>query len=102
MSRILIVDDNATNRRILVDMLTNWGMKPTPASSAREALEILDDRHATDVPFRLVISDVNMPRMDGFECGQCLACSAPDWILAQMPDWCMVNVSVTLLRGGEA
>lgn len=61
----LIVDDNATNRRILTEMCLNWGMYPVAASSAEEALELL---HSTQSgkPFRLLLSDVNMPLIDGF------------------------------------
>jgi PAS domain S-box-containing protein len=63
--RVLIVDDNATNRRILMKMLENWGMQPEAVDSAAEALQTL---HATtpDRPFGLVVSDVIMPETDGF------------------------------------
>ena len=63
--RVLIVDDNATNRRILKDMLTNWGMNPTTASGGSLALQSLADAAEEDDSFQLVISDVNMPEMDG-------------------------------------
>ena len=63
---VLIVDDNATNRRILLEVLTNWGMQPVAAESADEALVLLRQAQANGVPFRLVISDVNMPSVDGF------------------------------------
>jgi len=64
--RVLIVDDNATNRRILKDMLTNWGMNPTTASGGSIALQALTDADDEDDSFQLLISDVNMPEMDGF------------------------------------
>ncbi len=63
--RVLIVDDNATNRRILKDMLSNWGMIPVTASGGGVALQALADAREEDDPFRLLISDVNMPDMDG-------------------------------------
>ena len=63
--RVLIVDDNATNRRILKDMLTNWGMEPTTASGGTLALQSLVDATEEDDSFKLLISDVNMPEMDG-------------------------------------
>ena len=63
---VLIVDDNATNRRILEDMLNNWGMKPTAVATASDALQLMRDRKAQDKPFHLVLSDVNMPETDGF------------------------------------
>ena len=63
---VLIVDDNATNRRILLEVLKNWGMKPVAAESAGEAMVLLRQAQANGIPFRLVISDVNMPDVDGF------------------------------------
>ncbi len=63
--RVLIVDDNATNRRILKDMLTNWGMNPTTTSGGALALQALADAAEEDDEYQLVISDVNMPEMDG-------------------------------------
>jgi PAS domain S-box-containing protein len=64
---VLIVDDNATNRRILFDILTNWGMKPALATGAREAFAHLQTAARSDNAFRLVLLDVNMPHVDGFE-----------------------------------
>jgi CheY-like chemotaxis protein len=62
---ILVVDDNASNRRILRDILTNWHMKPTLASSGAEALGALA-RDDSKNSFALVLLDVHMPDMDGF------------------------------------
>ena len=64
---VLVVDDNATNRRILLDMLTNWGMKPTLATGAREAFSHLQGAARRGSPFRMVLLDVNMPEVDGYE-----------------------------------
>jgi two-component system sensor histidine kinase/response regulator len=64
---VLVVDDNATNRRILQDMLKNWGMNPTAVASAHEALTALRQAHQAHCPFRVVLSDVNMPDVDGFQ-----------------------------------
>lgn len=63
---VLIVDDNATNRRILHVMLTNWGMNPTAVSSAQLGFQLMRDAREHGEPFRLVLSDVNMPEVDGF------------------------------------
>jgi PAS domain S-box-containing protein len=63
---VLVVDDNATNRLILDEMLRNWGMKPTLVESATSALETLKAAAADDSPFHLLLSDVNMPESDGF------------------------------------
>ncbi|MEO8661414.1 MAG: response regulator [Bryobacteraceae bacterium] len=61
---VLVVDDNFTNRRILNDQLSHWGMRPVLADSAASALAIL--REAV-TPFALVITDGHMPEVDGFE-----------------------------------
>jgi PAS domain S-box-containing protein len=62
---VLVVDDNASNRRILEEILTNWHMKPTPASSGAEALSALGNLASQNI-FDLVLLDVHMPDMDGF------------------------------------
>ncbi|MES2297062.1 MAG: response regulator [Pseudomonadota bacterium] len=61
--RVLIVDDNATNRRILVKQALLWGMQPTAAASAQEALDFVRHGHAFDV----AILDMSMPEMDGMD-----------------------------------
>jgi signal transduction histidine kinase/CheY-like chemotaxis protein len=63
---VLVVDDNATNRRILQEMLTNWGMRPTMVNGGREALAALDQARGAGSPFALVLLDAMMPEMDGF------------------------------------
>ena len=65
-TRVLVVDDNATNLLILTEVLSNWGMVPTTAPGVRDALRLLDEAHQTGNPFPLVISDVHMPDADGF------------------------------------
>ncbi len=65
-TRVLIVDDNATNRLILEEMLGNWGLEPVCAASARQALECLREATRTDRPFSIVLSDLHMPDADGF------------------------------------
>ncbi|MDP3671334.1 MAG: response regulator [Telluria sp.] len=59
--RLLIVDDNSTNRRILVKQSLLWGMVPSAAASAIEALDFVRHGHAFDV----AILDMSMPEMDG-------------------------------------
>jgi PAS domain S-box-containing protein len=59
--RVLIVDDNSTNRRILVKQTLLWGMLPSAAASAIEALDFVRHGHAFDVG----ILDMSMPEMDG-------------------------------------
>jgi CheY-like chemotaxis protein len=64
--RILVVDDNATNRRILERMLSTWGMIVDLAASGAEALALLYQAVNTNVSYPLIILDGHMPHMDGF------------------------------------
>lgn len=64
---VLVVDDNATNRTILSEMLENWQMRPFVAASASEAVEKLRSACARDQPFPLVVVDALMPEVDGFD-----------------------------------
>ena len=64
--RVLIVDDNATNRRILELMLKRWGMLPKSVKSGAEAIVELLTASAAGNQYDLIISDVLMPGMDGF------------------------------------
>ncbi len=66
-TRVLVVDDNETNRLILNEMLSNWGMVVTLADSGELALSQLQSSKERGEPFGLVISDVNMPEMSGYE-----------------------------------
>ena len=65
--RVLVVDDNATNRRILEEMLSHWGMKPVLAGGVQNALKTLHAARRAGTPFSLVITDANMPERDGFD-----------------------------------
>jgi CheY-like chemotaxis protein len=65
--RALVVDDNLTNRRVLERMLAGWGMKPTVAESGQQALASLTRAMEIHQPFALVLTDANMPEMDGFQ-----------------------------------
>jgi PAS domain S-box-containing protein len=63
--RVLVVDDNATNRLIFSEHLTNWGADVTSADGAAPALQALNEAAQDGRPFQLVLSDFNMPNMDG-------------------------------------
>ena len=65
--RILIVDDNKTNRRILEHQVSCWGMVPTSAAGGAEALEQLAVAAETGLAFELAILDLHMPLMDGLQ-----------------------------------
>jgi PAS domain S-box-containing protein len=65
--RVLVVDDNSTNRRLLQEMLIGWHMIPTLVESVPAALAALRVTKASgQPPFALVLTDVQMPDMDGF------------------------------------
>ncbi len=64
--RVLVVDDNDTNRRVLEETLAHWRMRPTLARGAHEALTLLDQAAARKQPFPIVLLDANMPELDGF------------------------------------
>ena len=64
--RVLIVDDNFTNRKVLNGMLDRWGMKPTAVEGGRSAIEALKAAKSTGFPFQLILLDGQMPEMDGF------------------------------------
>jgi two-component system, sensor histidine kinase and response regulator len=68
--RVLVVDDNATNRRILDEMLRSWRMIPATAAGAAEALTLLRSAHDANDPFRLLLVDALMPGVDGFTLAQ--------------------------------
>jgi CheY-like chemotaxis protein len=63
---VLVVDDNATNRRIYEAVLRNWGMKPTVAESGAQALQLMAQAEDSGRGFSLVLLDCHMPKMDGF------------------------------------
>ncbi|HUE85953.1 MAG TPA: response regulator [Vicinamibacterales bacterium] len=63
---VLIIDDNAVNRRILSEQVARWGMTPTAVESGPAALGALIAAAGLDRPFELVLLDANMPDMDGF------------------------------------
>jgi signal transduction histidine kinase/CheY-like chemotaxis protein len=65
--RVLIVDDNAINRRILNEACTIWGMRPDPADSGLVGLSMMQQAQVAGNPYRLVLLDAQMPEMDGFE-----------------------------------
>jgi signal transduction histidine kinase/DNA-binding response OmpR family regulator len=64
---VLIVDDNATNRRLLVKILRKWSMEAVSAESGQQALDILRQMGAGHDGIRAILLDSQMPGMDGFE-----------------------------------
>ncbi|MDQ7051787.1 MAG: PAS domain S-box protein [candidate division KSB1 bacterium] len=68
--RILIVDDNKINRRVLRYMLESWHCRPEEASDAETALQMLKQAKKEGDPFRIAILDMHMPGMDGETLGK--------------------------------
>ncbi len=68
--RVLIVDDNTTNRQILTIRLTSWGMRPSEAPDGFSALRALYLGLNENDPFRLALIDMQMPGMDGAVLGR--------------------------------
>jgi CheY-like chemotaxis protein len=67
---VLVVDDNALNRRVLREQLGSWGCEPKEATCASEALELLASALKSGEPFRVAILDMQMPDVDGEELGR--------------------------------
>jgi CheY-like chemotaxis protein len=63
---VLVVDDNATNRRIHEEMFAHWKMRPVLASGGHEALSLVKEAEVAGRRFPLIIVDAHMPEVDGF------------------------------------
>ncbi len=71
--KVLIVDDNEVNRRVLAAQVTHWGMTPILVEGGRAALEAMTFAARASQPFELVLLDANMPGMDGFDVAAAIA-----------------------------
>jgi signal transduction histidine kinase/DNA-binding response OmpR family regulator/HPt (histidine-containing phosphotransfer) domain-containing protein len=69
-ARVLIVDDNVTNREVVRAQLRAWSVRPDEAPDGPTALRLLDQARAAGAPFRLALVDMQMPGMDGEELGR--------------------------------
>ncbi len=65
--KVLIVDDNATNRLIVREMISSWGLVPVEAVDGKEALAAMEKAFEAGGHYRLLLLDLQMPGMDGFE-----------------------------------
>ena len=70
--RVLIVDDNLTNRKIALELTKRWGMLPFAVESGRQAIEEITRAKQADQPYKLLLLDVRMPEQDGFSVIQAL------------------------------
>lgn len=76
--RILVVDDNATNRQIVGEMLSEWGVLYKEASETDSALAAVEASARGNEPFDLVLMDVQMPVMDGIAATRNIQRSNPE------------------------
>jgi len=74
--RVLIVDDNEVNRRVVHEQISSWGMRNGSYASAEQALEAIRVARASDDPYHFVISDYQMPGMDGAMLGSVIKADA--------------------------
>ncbi len=80
--RVLVVDDNAANRRILEDLLRRWKLRATAAENGLVALHVIAEARAAGAPFDLVLLDGVMPGLDGYAVAERLAgADAPALVL---------------------
>jgi CheY-like chemotaxis protein/HPt (histidine-containing phosphotransfer) domain-containing protein len=68
--RVLVVDDNATNRRVLSGQLEACGITPVCVHTAQDALQALVDATVSDEPFQVALLDYHMPECDGEQLGR--------------------------------
>jgi two-component system sensor histidine kinase/response regulator len=76
--RVLVVDDNVTNRLILTKMLSHWRMNPTEVDSGARAITTLTESQSLGNNFPLILLDAQMPEMDGFAVAKSIKMN-PDW-----------------------
>jgi two-component system sensor histidine kinase/response regulator len=94
--RILVVDDNRTNRKILSSYLKNWGCRHSEAESGQTALTLLHQAVKDADPYDLVIIDYMMPEMDGAQLGTAIKATPT---LQEIP---MVMLTSCGMRGDAA
>ncbi len=76
--RIIIVDDNATNRRLLAMQSERWGMTASVTASGRDAIELMDEAEKLSAPFDLALLDMNMPMQNGVELAKTIRARYPN------------------------
>jgi len=95
--RLLVVDDNATNREVMTTQLESWGAQVTEADSGDTALSLLNAFHIQQVPlFDVAFLDMQMPGMDGAQLAQKIKQDS------RFRDLKMVMMTSTFNEGGEA
>jgi CheY-like chemotaxis protein/HPt (histidine-containing phosphotransfer) domain-containing protein len=85
--RVLVVDDNASSREIIQEMLESWGLFSKAASGAEESKQILAQIEQSRIPFDIILIDSEMPESDGF--------SLAEWIHNQKYLHCKIIIMYT-------
>jgi two-component system, sensor histidine kinase and response regulator len=93
---VLVVDDNATSRGILHEMLLHWQMNPTVTEGGPAALAVLEQAVERGTPFPLILLDAQMPDMDGFSVVGRIAQKAP------LTDAAVIMLTSAGIRGDAA
>jgi CheY-like chemotaxis protein len=93
--RALVVDDNATNRDILMRQLTAWEVNCTALASGAEAIKAADNAVATGMPFALVLLDMQMPDMSGLQLAKLLHANP---VFADLKIVVLTSMGLTLPR----
>jgi two-component system sensor histidine kinase/response regulator len=65
--KVVVVDENSTNQRILLAMLARWSMRHSAVDGGPQALRALQAARDSGAPFQLILTDMHMPNMDGFD-----------------------------------
>ena len=94
-----MVDDNATNRLILAEILESWQMTATGVATAREAIDALRGAVAAGQPFQLVLTDALMPDVDGYTLAEQIAADAQ---LKAVTIMLLTSAGSAALRGRRA
>ena len=82
--RVIVVDDNETNRKILTEWLNQWAMRTTAVASGEEAVAAVLDAAPSDDAYAVILLDTMMPDMDGFAVASHLAGPIKDGLIAVM------------------
>jgi CheY-like chemotaxis protein/HPt (histidine-containing phosphotransfer) domain-containing protein len=89
-TRVLVVDDNATTRQLLLELLTGWGAQVEQASSGVRALRMIGDAVARNAAYDVLLLDMDMPQMDGAELARAIShtaqVKAPMVLLTSAPE----------------
>jgi two-component system sensor histidine kinase/response regulator len=75
-ARVLVVDDNATNRVVALTLLRSWGFRADAAELPSRALEMLRQASASGAPYKLAVLDYHMPELNGIELGVAIRADA--------------------------